>query len=75
MADERELAGAGLGESVRHGEDGAVVLGDEPTPVSLTRGIGQVTVLVQNGGQRANLLVEGEVGQAGQRAVDPTPAA
>ena len=58
---------------MRHRQDGAVVLGDEPAPVLLARGVGQVAVLVEDGGERGHLLVEGEVGQAGEGTVDPPP--
>ena len=36
--------------------------------------LGQVAVLVEDGGQRGDLLVEGEVGGAGERAGDAAPA-
>ena len=74
VADEGELARAGLGEPVGHGEDGAVVLGDAPAAVGEPLGLGQVAVLVEDGGQRGDLLVEGEVRGAGQGAGDAPPA-
>ncbi len=37
-------------------------------------GLGQVAVLVQDGGQRGDLLVEGEVGGPGEGAGDPSLA-
>ncbi len=44
-------------------------------PSSCSVGIGQVAVLVQDGGERRHLLVEGEVGQPGAGTVDPALAA
>ena len=71
LADEGELAGARLREAVGDGEDGAVVLGDPPAAVVEALRLGQVAVLVEDGGQRGDLLVEGEVCRPGQRAGDP----
>ena len=73
VADEGELARAGLGEAVRHRQDGAVVLGDAPAAVGQALGFGQVAVLVEDGGQGGDLLVEGEVGGAREGAGDPAP--
>ena len=56
------------------GEDGAVVLGDPPAAVGQPLGLGQVAVLVEDGGQRGDLLVEGEVGGPGERAGDASLA-
>ena len=70
ISDEGELARAGLPEPVCDGEDGAVVLGDPPTAVGESLGLGEVTVLIENGGQRGDLLVEGEVRRLGQGAGD-----
>ena len=58
-----------------HGEDGAVVLGDAPAAVGQALGLGQVAVLVEDGGQRGDLLVEGQVRRARQRAGDAPPPA
>ena len=75
VADEGELARAGLGEPVGDGEDGAVVLGDPPAAVGERLRLGQVAVLVEDGGQRGDLLVEGEVGGPRERAGDAALAA
>ncbi len=71
LADERQLARARLREPVSHREDGAVVLGDAPAAVGEPLGLGQVAVLVEDPGQGSDLVVEGEVGGAGERPGHP----
>src|SRR5258708_39357770 len=56
-------------------EDGAVVLGDPPAAVREPLRLGQVAVLVEDRGQRGDLLVKGEMRGPGKCARDTSEAA
>ena len=64
LLEEVELGGARLSVLEGDGEDGAVVLGDDEGAVVAALEIGEVAVLVEDAGDDADLLVEGETGGA-----------
>ena len=75
VADESQLARAGLPVPGRHREDGAVVLGDPPAPVIEPEHVGEVPILVEDVRQLGDLVVEAEPGEPGLGVVEPPAAA
>src|SRR5579884_2260456 len=75
LAQELDLARAGLSVAAGHPEDGAVVLGDAPGAVVQSLEVGQVSVLVEDAGQLGDLAGEVVAGQPGPGRLGAAPAA